>query len=85
MFCEVRTITSEKPFYGTEVKQDNICKPQAYTTALSSRHNQGSILTFMDGHAGYFKYTYLCKDAGSKAADAGVADVSWAWDGTPVP
>ena len=85
MFDEGRTITTETPFYGNTQKQTDICKPQVYTPALSSRHGGGSSLTFADGHAQWYKYTYLCKDVGSKAADAGVPDVSWTANDTVVP
>lgn len=85
LFDEGRTITSETPFYGSASKQADICKPQVYTTDLSSRHGGGSSLTFADGHAAWFKYTYMCADAGSKAADPGVPDISWTYDGHVVP
>jgi prepilin-type N-terminal cleavage/methylation domain-containing protein len=85
MFDEGRTLTTETPFYGNSQKQTDICKPQVYTTALSSRHGGGSCLSFADAHAQWLKYTYLCKDVGSKAADAGVHDVNWAANGSIVP
>ena len=85
LFDEGRTRTAETPFYGSSAKQADICKPQVYTTALSSRHGGGSSLTFADGHAAWFKYTYMCANAGSKAADAGVPDISWTADGHVVP
>jgi prepilin-type processing-associated H-X9-DG protein len=85
VFDEGRTLTTEAPFYGNSQKQDDICKPQVYTTALSSRHGGGSSLTFADGHAAWFKYAYLCANAGSKAADPGHADISWTADGHAVP
>ncbi len=62
-----------------------ICKPQVYTTALTSRHGLGSSLTFADGHAKWFKYTYMCANAGSKAADPGDPDIIWSADGHVVP
>jgi prepilin-type N-terminal cleavage/methylation domain-containing protein len=85
MFCEVRTLITETPFYGSTAKQADICKPQAYTTAISSRHNQGSVLSFSDGHAGYYKYSYMCSNTVAKAADSGVADINWAANGVTVP
>jgi prepilin-type N-terminal cleavage/methylation domain-containing protein len=84
MFCEGRTMIAEVPFYGSTAKETDICKPQVYTTALSSRHTQGSILTFMDGHAGFYKYTDVCSNAVTIAADPGRPDVNWASDGVPV-
>jgi prepilin-type processing-associated H-X9-DG protein len=85
MFDEGRTLTTETPFYGNAQKEADICKPQVYTTDLSSRHGNGSSLTFVDGHAQWFKYTYMCADGGSKASDPGVPDISWTFDGHVVP
>jgi prepilin-type N-terminal cleavage/methylation domain-containing protein len=84
MFSEGRTLIAETPFYGNNQKQSDICKPQVYTTALSSRHNEGAVLTFTDGHTSYFKYTYACSNALAKAADPGRPDIQWAADGVPV-
>ena len=87
IFDEGRTLTTETPFYGSTSKQTDICKPQVYTTAVSSRHSGGSSLTFGDGHAAWFKYTYMCSNsvALAKAADPGVPDISWSYDGHVVP
>jgi prepilin-type N-terminal cleavage/methylation domain-containing protein/prepilin-type processing-associated H-X9-DG protein len=85
MFDEGRTTTSEAPFYGNTQKQTDICKPQVYTTALSSRHLGGSSLTFADGHASWYKYSYICSNVVSKAADPGAGDISWSADGHVVP
>jgi prepilin-type N-terminal cleavage/methylation domain-containing protein/prepilin-type processing-associated H-X9-DG protein len=85
LFDEGRTLTTETPFYGSASKQADICKPQVYTTALSARHSQGSILTFADGHAYWYRYNYMCVDGGSKAADPGVPDIQWSFDGHVVP
>ena len=85
VFDEGRTLTTETPFYGSASKQADICKPQVYTTALSSRHARGSVLTFADGHAYWFKYTYMCGDTGAKAADPGAPDIQWSCDGHVVP
>lgn len=85
MFCEGRTLINETPFYGNAQKETDICKPQVYTTALTSRHSSGSSLTFADGHASWFKYTYMCANAGSKASDPGDPDISWTANGSVVP
>lgn len=85
LFDEGRTLTTETPFYGNQQKEADICKPQVYTTALSSRHGGGSGLTFADGHASWYRYTYMCANAGSKAADPGDPDISWSADGHVVP
>jgi prepilin-type N-terminal cleavage/methylation domain-containing protein/prepilin-type processing-associated H-X9-DG protein len=85
MFSEGRTLTSETPFYGDPQKAGDICKPQVYTTAFSSRHSDGASITFADGHTSWFLYQYVCRNAGSKAADPGDPDISWSWDGHVVP
>jgi prepilin-type N-terminal cleavage/methylation domain-containing protein len=85
LFDEGRTMTTESPFFGNSQKQSDICKPQVYTTDLSSRHAGGSCLTFADGHAYWFKYFYMCANAGGKAADPGEPDISWTADGHVVP
>jgi prepilin-type N-terminal cleavage/methylation domain-containing protein/prepilin-type processing-associated H-X9-DG protein len=85
LFDEGRTMVAEMPFYGSTQKQTDICKPQVYTTDLSSRHGEGSSLTFADGHASWFKYTYMCLNTPSKAADPGRPDISWSADGHVVP
>jgi prepilin-type N-terminal cleavage/methylation domain-containing protein/prepilin-type processing-associated H-X9-DG protein len=84
VFSEGRTLISETPFYGNTEKETDICKPNVYTTALSSRHDQGAVITFMDGHASYYKYSYACSNEVSKAADPGDGDIQWAADGVPV-
>jgi prepilin-type N-terminal cleavage/methylation domain-containing protein/prepilin-type processing-associated H-X9-DG protein len=84
-FDEGRTMVAESPFYGSNQKQSDICKPQVYTTALTSRHSAGSSLTFADGHAAWFRYSYMCSNVVSKAADPGVPDISWSADGHVVP
>ncbi len=84
MFSEGRTLIAETPFYGNTQKESDICKPQVYTTAFSSRHSAGASITFADGHASWFKYTYVCSNVVSKAADPGRPDIQWAADGVPV-
>lgn len=84
MFSEGRTLINETPFYGNQQKEEDVCKPQVYTTALSSRHGAGASITFADGHTSWYKYTYACSNALSKAADPGHSDIQWAADGVPV-
>ncbi|MDB6065048.1 MAG: hypothetical protein JWR26_1256 [Pedosphaera sp.] len=86
MFSEGRTLINERPFYGSGniQKLTDICKPQVYTTAFSSRHSAGSSITFADGHATWYKYTYVCLDTPAKAADPGRPDIQWAADGVQV-
>jgi prepilin-type N-terminal cleavage/methylation domain-containing protein/prepilin-type processing-associated H-X9-DG protein len=84
MFSEGRTLVSETPFYGNSQKQSDICKPQVYTTAFTSRHTEGASITFADGHTSWYKYAYVCSNALAKAADPGRPDIEWAADGVPV-
>ena len=85
MFSEGRTITTETPFYGAASKAGDVCKPQVYTTAFTSRHSAGASINFADGHSAWYKYAYVCSNAVSKASDPGNSDISWAADGTVVP
>jgi prepilin-type processing-associated H-X9-DG protein len=87
MFSDGRTLTTETPFYGGITKQQDICKPQVYTTAISSRHNAGMNIAFSDGHARYYKYSYVCFNnlAESKAGDPGDPDIQWAANGMQIP
>jgi prepilin-type N-terminal cleavage/methylation domain-containing protein/prepilin-type processing-associated H-X9-DG protein len=85
LFSEGRTLINEVPFYGAPAKQQDICKPQVYTTAFSSRHSQGSSITFMDGHVKYYKYSYVCLNTPSKAADPGAPDIQWSCNGHQIP
>lgn len=85
MFSEGRTLINEIPFYGNSTKETDICKPQVYTTAFSSRHSTGSSITFADGHATWYRYDYVCMNAGAKAADPGRPDIQWSADGHQIP
>jgi prepilin-type processing-associated H-X9-DG protein len=50
---------------------------------LSSRHSAGANLTFLDGHAAFFHYTYMAYREGTKIGDPGDPDINWSFDGTP--
>ena len=58
MFSEGRTLINETPFYGNTQKETDICKPQVYTTAFPPV-TAGASITFADGHAAWYKYTYV--------------------------
>jgi len=85
LFTEGRTLVNETPFYGSASKESDICKPQVYTTAFSSRHSLGACIAFLDGHTKWYKYDYVCMNAGSKAADPGDPDIKWSADGHQIP
>ncbi|HEY3861804.1 MAG TPA: type II secretion system protein [Verrucomicrobiae bacterium] len=84
MFSEGRLMISERPYYGTSENSTDLGTPQVYTTRFSSRHNGGSIISFSDAHAAYYKYPYVCWNNGAKPADPGHADINWSCDGHQV-
>jgi len=83
-YTEVRTHSSEAPFYGSNPTR-NLGSSHANTSKFSSRHNAGANLTFADGHVAWFKYSYVCSNAVTKAADPGNPDIHWTYNGVPVP
>ena len=63
LFSEVRNRSDEQPFYPLgDPNQFLLATPHCYTTRFSSRHSQGSLITFGDGHAAYYKYRYVVSD-----------------------
>ncbi len=80
--ADVRTHASEIPYYGTTPA--TLACSHIYTTRLSSRHSAGADLTFSDGHAAYFKYSYICTNTGTSAGDPGRTDINWTYNGQPV-
>jgi hypothetical protein len=90
-FGEGRVLSTEMPFYGTPGLGGTagiLGTSQVYTTRVSSRHIAGSILSFSDAHAKYYKYSYMCTnestDSGKYARDPGLADINWSCDGAAV-
>lgn len=81
-FSDVRANSGEAPFYGANPLND-LGAARGSLNHLSSRHEGGANLTFLDGHSAYFRYTYLCYQKGTKIGDPGVPDVNWSYDGTP--
>jgi prepilin-type N-terminal cleavage/methylation domain-containing protein/prepilin-type processing-associated H-X9-DG protein len=81
-FSDVRANSGEKPFYGANPLND-LGAPRGSLNHLSSRHAAGANLTFLDGHAACFKYTYLAYQKGTKIGDPGDPDVNWSYDGSP--
>jgi prepilin-type N-terminal cleavage/methylation domain-containing protein/prepilin-type processing-associated H-X9-DG protein len=82
IFSDARANSAETPFYGSNPTSD-LGAPRGSLNHLSSRHKAGANLTFLDGHAAYFKYDYLAYAKGIKVGDPGNADVNWSYDGTP--
>ena len=81
-FSDVRANSGETPFYGANPLHD-LGAARGSLNHVSSRHAAGANLTFLDGHAAYFKYTYLAYPEGAKIGDPAVPDVNWSYDGTP--
>ena len=86
MFSDNRTHMNESPYYGVGSANEKVLgSPQCYTTRESSRHNAGANIVFSDAHVNYFKYSYICTQINSQAADPGHGDINWVADGTGVP
>jgi prepilin-type N-terminal cleavage/methylation domain-containing protein/prepilin-type processing-associated H-X9-DG protein len=81
---ESRTHGSETPFYGTSPTNELGTSHCCYAME-SSRHSAGASLTFADGHAAYFKYSYMCANIGSRPGDPGRPDINWTFNGAAVP
>ncbi len=83
---DVRSQSTEKPFYGPAANLGNLMSPQAYTSRASARHNEGFNIAFADGHASWFKYSYACSNfnGNAKAVDPHVPDIQWTYDGSIV-
>lgn len=103
LFSDTRNRSAEQPYYpynsnpSSGANQLVLGTPQSYTTRFSSRHDQGGQITFSDGHAAYYKYSYVVSDgtavlssgptAGQTAAagkDPGRPDINWDIQGNPV-
>jgi prepilin-type N-terminal cleavage/methylation domain-containing protein/prepilin-type processing-associated H-X9-DG protein len=81
-FSDDRANSGETPYYGSNPLTD-LGAPRGSLNHLSSRHAAGANLSFIDGHAAYFKYSYLAVPKGAKIGDPGNPDVNWSYDGTP--
>ena len=80
---DVRAHSTETPFYGSNPSREIGCS-HGWVAQLSSRHDAGASLNFADGHGAYFKYSYVCSNAVTKAADPGRSDIHWAYNGRRV-
>jgi prepilin-type processing-associated H-X9-DG protein len=81
-FSDVRANSGESPFYGANPLHD-LGAARGSLNHLSSRHNAGANLTFLDGHTAYFRYSYMCYQEGTKIGDPGDPDINWSYDGSP--
>jgi len=87
LFSDVRNRSAETPYSaasGNDYPQGNsivLATPHCYTTRFSSRHNKGGSITFSDGHAARFKYTYVVGDGSDPSViaghDPGRPDINW--------
>jgi len=98
LYADVRDRSAEQPFYPMgDPNQFILATPHCYTTRFSSRHGQGGLITFSDGHAAYYKYNYVVSDgtavtpSGPTAGqpvpaghDPGRPDINWDCEGYPV-
>ena len=80
---DVRAHSTETPFYGSNPANEVGCS-HCWAAQISSRHNAGANLNFADGHVAYFRYSYICSNAVTKAADPGRPDIHWTYNGQPV-
>jgi prepilin-type N-terminal cleavage/methylation domain-containing protein/prepilin-type processing-associated H-X9-DG protein len=81
-FSDDRANSGEVPFYGANPLND-LGAPRGSLNHLSSRHAAGANLTFLDGHAAYFKYACLAYQKSTKIGDPANPDVNWSYDGSP--
>jgi len=80
---DLRAHASEMPFYGSNPANE-VGVSHCWVPQLSSRHNAGANMNFADGHVAYYKYSYVCSNAVTKAVDPGNADINWTYNGQRV-
>ncbi|HVY69757.1 MAG TPA: DUF1559 domain-containing protein, partial [Verrucomicrobiae bacterium] len=83
MFSEQRVHAAEKPYYGTN--PGDVSSTYNFTTRFSGRHGGGGNIVFGDGHAAFFKYSYVCTPRKNQPADPGRPDIQWAASGIMIP
>jgi prepilin-type N-terminal cleavage/methylation domain-containing protein/prepilin-type processing-associated H-X9-DG protein len=103
LFSDTRNRSHETPYYADAANvypQGNsiqLATPQSYTTRFSARHSLGGQITFSDGHAAFYKYSYVVSDgtaicpngqyAGTTVPpgkDPGRSDINWDYMGFTV-
>ncbi len=83
VLADNRAHSTETPFYGSNPASE-VGVEHCWVLQMSSRHNAGANLNFADGHVTYFKYSYICSNAVTKAADPGNPDINWTYNGQRV-
>jgi prepilin-type N-terminal cleavage/methylation domain-containing protein/prepilin-type processing-associated H-X9-DG protein len=81
---DVRARSTETPYYGSNPTKEIGCS-HCWVAQMSSRHGAGANLAFADGHVHYYRYSYICSSAVTKAIDPGNSDINWTWNGQRVP
>ena len=85
LFADNRVRSADEPSWYQG--NDALGSPQVYTSRFSMRHNNGGTIAFSDGHAGHFKYDYVCLEGTPygnphKPCDPGRPDINWTQDGS---
>jgi prepilin-type processing-associated H-X9-DG protein len=73
VFDPVTEVVNDSPKY-------NSVNPAARQKSFASRHNKGGVINFFDGHAFYFKTTYIQSNPTSGPPGEGeplLGDVIW--------
>jgi prepilin-type N-terminal cleavage/methylation domain-containing protein/prepilin-type processing-associated H-X9-DG protein len=71
VFDPVTEVVNDSPQY-------NSVNPAARQNSFASRHNKGGIINFMDGHAAYFKLSYIQGNPSTAGEDEPLLpDVIW--------
>jgi prepilin-type N-terminal cleavage/methylation domain-containing protein/prepilin-type processing-associated H-X9-DG protein len=85
-FSDVRYRSDDLPFVPPNgPNRTDLATPHSYTTRFSARHDAGSNITFGDGHAARFKYTYVVNQTSNPGGDPGNPDINWDSKGNIVP
>jgi prepilin-type N-terminal cleavage/methylation domain-containing protein/prepilin-type processing-associated H-X9-DG protein len=77
-----RARSTDLPYYGDPTKEVGV--EHCWAQQFSGRHNAGGNLTFADGHAAYFKYSYAIANGSTKPVDAGIPEINWAYNGVKI-
>ena len=81
-YSDVRVRSDDLPFNVVgNANYLDLGTPHCYTTRFAARHNKGANIAFADGHAAYFKYSYVVNPNGD---DPGDYDINWDCSGTTV-